>query len=187
MKNKLELCENAKIFSFPYLKKHIIKNLRCLKGMIISAYQRLQYGVSRSDARDFDHYLMVVIENGLKYLKDEGNSYPGWCTYEDWQKKLEYMIKLGEIANKYEDEITDLSFDKSPFVSFCKYVYIVAQPFPDFHVAAKKDRHRYMFTTSTGRKQPISRHNQGETAGGLGSGEDDSKKPLCRFCRFDKT
>lgn len=117
MKNKLNLCENARVFSFPYLKKHIIKNLKCIKGMIISAYQRIRYGVSRQDAYDFDHYLMVVIENGLKYLKDTGNSYPGWCTYEDWQKKLEYMIKLGELANRYEDEMTNLSFDK--YIQYC--------------------------------------------------------------------
>ena len=51
----------------------------------------------------------------------------------------------------------------------------------------KKDRQSYMFMTSTGREQPISRHNQGETAGGKESGEDDSKKPLRRVCRFDKT
>lgn len=107
----LNLCE-TNVFSFPYLKKRIIKNLKCLKGMIISAYQRIRYGVSRQDAYDFDHYLMIVIENGLKYLKDEGNSYPGWCSYEEWQTKLDYMIKLAEIANKYEDEVTNISFNK---------------------------------------------------------------------------
>jgi hypothetical protein len=108
----LNLCESAKVFSFPYLKKHIIKNLMCIKGMIIDTYQRIRYGVSRQDAHDFDHYLMVVIENGLKYLKDEGHSYPGWCSYEDWHTKLDYMIKLAEIANRYEDEVTEKSFDK---------------------------------------------------------------------------
>lgn len=112
-KNKeLNLCEHEHLFHFPYTWRHPIKNLKCLKVIIISAYQRFRYGISRCDAWDFDHYLFVVMENGLKFLKDAGNSYPGWCTYEEWHKKLDYMIRLSELANLYEDDVTDNSFNK---------------------------------------------------------------------------
>ena len=109
---ELNLCENERLYKFPFAKRHIIKNLRCIKGIVVSAYQRMRYGVSRQDSWDFDSYVLTVIENGLKYLKDAGNSYPGWCTYEEWQNKLTYMIKLSELSNRYEDEVTDKSFDK---------------------------------------------------------------------------
>ena len=109
---ELNLCENGKLYTFPYTWRCILKNLKCIKGMIISAYQRIRYGVSRQDSWDFDSYILTVIENGLKYLKDAGNSYPGWCTYEEWQTKLAYMIKLSELCNRYEDEVTEKSFDK---------------------------------------------------------------------------
>lgn len=112
MKNKLKLCTNMALFKLPFRKKYIIKNISYIKLFIISSYQRIKYGISKQDARDFDHYLMIVIENGLKYLKDEGNSYPGWCSYEEWQNKLEYMIRLSELANLYEDEVTNISFNK---------------------------------------------------------------------------
>lgn len=113
MKNELNLCENEHLFSFPYTWRHPIKNIRCLKNIFISIFQRTRYGISRQDAWDLDHYLCVVLENGLKYLKDAGNSYPGWCTYEEWQNKLSYMIKLGELFNyNYEGSERDKSFDK---------------------------------------------------------------------------
>lgn len=113
MKNELKLCKHEHLFSFPYTWRHPIKNIRCLKNIFISIFQRMRYGISRQDSWDLDHYICVVLENGLKYLKDEGNSYPGWCTYEEWQNKLSYMIKLGELSNyDYIGSERDKSFDK---------------------------------------------------------------------------
>lgn len=113
MKNELNLCENENLFRFPFRKRFIIKNLKYIKRLVVSIYQRIKYGISRQDAWDFDYYLVTVIENGLKYLKEEGNSYPGWCSYEEWQTKLSYMIKLGELSNyDYEGSERDKSFDK---------------------------------------------------------------------------
>lgn len=111
MKNELKLCENEDLFKLPFRKRYILQNLKYIKREIRSIYQRSKYGISRMDSWDFDHYLFTVIENGLKYLKDAGNSYPGWCTYEEWQNKLEYIIRLSEITNLYEDEVTNKSFD----------------------------------------------------------------------------
>lgn len=115
MKSKskeLKLCEHEHLFRFPYTWRHPIENLKCIPTMIVRAYQRFRYGISRYDAWDLDSFLFVVLENGLKYLKDAGNSYPGWCTYEEWHHKLDYMIKLSEISNLFEDEVTEKSFDK---------------------------------------------------------------------------
>jgi hypothetical protein len=118
--NELNLCNNSNLFNLPFTKRHILKNLSYIKSRIINCYQRIRYGVSRYDAWDFNDFLYAVIENGLKYLKDAGNSYPGWCTYEEWQTKLEYMIKLSELSNRYEDEVTEKSFDKY-LDTFSKY------------------------------------------------------------------
>lgn len=113
MKNEeLNLCKNSSLFKFPFKKRYIFKNLYDCISKLKYIPQRLKYGISQYDAWDLDSYLFTVIENGLKYLKDAGNSHPLWCTFDEWQTKLTYMIKLCEIVNLYEDEITDISFNK---------------------------------------------------------------------------
>ena len=103
---------SANLLQFPFKKKYIFKNLLDLFTKLKYIPQRIKYGVSRYNAWDLDRYIFVVLENGLKYLKDSGNSYPSWCTFEEWQNKLTYMIKLCEISNLYEDEVTEKSFDR---------------------------------------------------------------------------
>ena len=112
MNKELNLCEDNNLFRCPYRKKYILKNINSILKSIKWWYQRMRYGISRYDAWDLDSYILIVLENGLKFLKDAGNSYPGWCTYEEWQNKLAYMIKLSELANRHEDEVTKQSFDK---------------------------------------------------------------------------
>ena len=109
---ELHLCDNSNLFHLDYKLRYIIKNIKCIKIRIRAAIERIRFGVSRYDSWDFDHYISVVIENGLKFLKDAGNSYPGWCSYEEWQRKLDYMIKLSELSNLYEDQVTEDSFNK---------------------------------------------------------------------------
>lgn len=122
MKSKykeLNLCGNSNLFHLDYKFRYIVKNLKCIKVRIKAAIERIRFGVSRYDSWDFDHYITTVIENGLKFLKDAGNSYPSWCSsYEDWQRKLEYMIKLSELTNLYEDEVTNDSFNKYLTISY---------------------------------------------------------------------
>ena len=108
---KLNLCENSNLFKLDYPIRRVISNIKCIRLRIRSIIQRARYGVSMYDSWDFNYYLMVVIENGLKMLKDMGNGYPGWTSYEDWQRKLEYMSKLSELSNLEESYITNKSFD----------------------------------------------------------------------------
>lgn len=112
MNKELNLCEDNNLFKCPYRKKYILKNIRSILRSIKWGYQRIRYGISRYDSWDLDSYILTILENGLKFLKDAGNSHPCWCTYEEWQNKLTYMIKLSELANRYEDEVTEQSFDK---------------------------------------------------------------------------
>lgn len=108
----LNLCDYSNLFKLDYPARRIIKNIRCFKIRIKAMVQRAKYGVSQYDAWDFNYFIMVAMENGLKFLKDAGNSYPGWTSYEDWQRKLEYIIKLCEMSNFEESQITEKSFDK---------------------------------------------------------------------------
>lgn len=108
----LNLCKNNNLFSLDYPIKRIISNIKCIRIRVKAIIERAKYGISEYDSWDFDHYLMAVIENGVKFLRDAGNSYPGWCSYEDWQRKLVYIIKLSELANLSESELTLESFNK---------------------------------------------------------------------------
>lgn len=111
-KNSINLKDTISLFTLAYTPVHIIKNIVAQIKSIKWIYQRAKYGVSSYDSWDFDAYLTVTIENGLKFLKDAGNSHPCWCTFEEWQMKLQYMIKLAEICNLDELEATNDSWEK---------------------------------------------------------------------------
>lgn len=111
-KNNLNLKDTASLFTLAYPPKRVIKNLKAQIKSIKWIYQRAKYGISSYDSWDFDMYLTITIENGLKFLKDAGNSHPCWCTFEEWQMKLQYMIKLAEICNLDELEATNDSWEK---------------------------------------------------------------------------
>lgn len=115
--NNLNLCNYANLFKLDFPLKRVILNIKCIKIRIKAMFERARYGISRYDAWDLNNHIMIILENGLKFLKEAGNSYPGWTSYEDWQRKLEYMAKLSELSNFDESTITDESFDK--YLEYC--------------------------------------------------------------------
>ena len=109
---ELNLCENANLYKLDYLPRCILRNLKGYFRKIHWARERAKYGISRYDAWDFDYYLFTVIENGIKFLKEAGNSHPCYCTYEEWQTKLQYIIKLAELCNLDSGETTMNSWER---------------------------------------------------------------------------
>ena len=106
---KLKLNKNTNAFNDIkklWVLKRPIQLIKKLKNGIKTSKQRSKYGISKSDSYDFGIYLNYIVENGLKFLKNEGNSYPIECSYEEWHSKLNHMIKLCEFINSDDYEAT---------------------------------------------------------------------------------
>ena len=76
---KLKLNKNINAFNDIkrlWVLKRPIQLIKKLKNGIKTSKQRSKYGISKSDSYDFGTYLNYIVENGLKFLKNEGNSYP---------------------------------------------------------------------------------------------------------------
>lgn len=108
----LNLNETANLCKSDYSFIHVLSNLKSIRQKIIRILERARFGVSRYDSWDLDSYLLRVIENGLKLLKDAGNSHPCWCTFEEWQNKLDNMIQLAEVATTDSFDETLDAFDE---------------------------------------------------------------------------
>lgn len=107
--SKLNLNKNASAFkniTILCTLRRPFQFFKNLKNSMQVSIKRAKYGISRSDSYDFGIYLNYIVENGLKFLKNEGNGYPIGCTYEEWHKILSHMIELCEFINSDDYEAT---------------------------------------------------------------------------------